>query len=438
MSIRTFRETLNYDAELPRTWRDSGARYDEEPTRAPRGDAEPQPAIVILGTRGIPACHGGFETFAERLALYLVGQGWHVTVACQSSDARPDDVWKGVHRRFHVSFGRGALCSVLFDARSVARAAIKAVRAGPNRPLILTLGYNTAIFGALFRVLGIGNVVNMDGVEWKRAKWSRPVKAWFWLNERIGALLADHMIADHPAIADHLCRHANRAKISVIPYGADAVTDAPVAQIAELGLTPGDYALVVARPEPENSLLEIVSAHAARPRACRLVVLGDYTPSRNDYHAAVLRAAGPNALFPGAIYDADLLASLRFHARLYVHGHRVGGTNPSLVEALGAGLPILAHDNVYNRWVAGPEMSYFSDIESCAQEMDYLLGALPSDNVLPIQRAAAQARFNSSFRWPMVLDAYQSLLGERTTIKSSRRLHGASKRGVGTDRLPGR
>ena len=404
---------LNARVSPTLAWPRAGVEFRDDgwDSRAPQLEPEGPPSVIILGCRGIPASYGGFETFAERLALHLNDHGWDVTVACQTEEARPSDIWRGIRRVFHAGVGRGELASIIFDARSVVAATRAAIGSGRDQPVILTLGYNTAVFGLLFRMLGIPNVVNMDGVEWRRKKWSRPVQAWFWANERMGALLADHMVADHPAIATHLSRHSPSNKLSVIPYGAHPVVDAPTSPITALGLNPGGYALVVARPVPENSILEIVTAYSSKPRDYRLVALGDYHPDQNGYHAAVIQAAGPGVIFPGAIYDRDTLEALRFNARLYVHGHTVGGTNPSLVEALGSGMAVLAHDNVYNRWVAGPEMRYFSDTQSCAEAMDDLLTSSSApENVLAAMRAAARERFIETFTWPMVLDAYEKLL----------------------------
>lgn len=359
------------------------------------------PRLAILGTRGIPAAHGGFETFAERLALHLTTRGWAVTVACQVSDAGPHPAaWRGVLLRHHQPRTGGPLGTMEMDLRAVLGTLRRA-------DLALTLGYNTALFGLLLRAAGIPHLMNMDGIEWRRAKWSRPVRGWFWLNERAARFAADHLVADHPAIAAHLARHTAVSRITTIPYGADSVTAADPALLAPLGLGAAGHVLAIARVEPENSVLEIVQGFSARPRGLPLVVLGRLDPARQPYHAAILAAASAEVLFPGAIYDPGVVAALRFHARLHVHGHRVGGTNPSLVEALGAGNPVLAHDNPFNRWVAGPAMAYFQDAATCGAAFDRLLA--PGAD-LPAMAQAARARHAEAFRWPDVLDAYEALL----------------------------
>ena len=363
---------------------------------------ERKPALQILGTRGVPARHGGFETFAERLALHLAARGWDVTVYCHVTGrgAPVEDDWRAVRRVLIPVGTRGALGTAIFDWRSTLRASR---RSGP----VLVLGYNTAAFCALLRLRGLPTVINMDGIEWRRVKWSAPMKGWFWLNERLGCWLGHQLVADNPGISDHLATRVDRRKITMIPYGADAVADADVAPVRALGLVPKQYAIAIARPEPENSVLEIVRAFSRRARRAKLVVLGDLAPDRNRYHKAITNAASDDVLLPGAIFDTGVVAALRCHARLYIHGHQVGGTNPSLVEALGAGNPVLARDNVFNRWVAGSSALYFGSEQACADLLD---GVMEDDRTLAAMSAAARDRHARQFTWERILQSYEQLL----------------------------
>lgn len=357
--------------------------------------------LRILGTRGVPAAHGGFETFAEQLALYLVKRDWRVIVYCQDDGAGPtvEDRWQGVERvRFKVA-AAGPKGTIVFDWRSTAHAA-------RHRDLCLTLGYNTALFCALLRLKGVPNLINMDGIEWSRAKWGPVAKSWFWLNERAGCWLGNHLVADHPQIKAHLQTRVAAAKITTIAYGAEAVAEAPLAPVHALGLQAGQFLTLIARAEPENSILEVVQGFSMKPRGRQLVVLGHYDAA-NGYHRAVRSAAGPEVKFVGAIYDKAVVRSLRFHSAAYVHGHQVGGTNPSLVEALGAGNPVIAHDNRFNRWVAGDGARYFSGAESLSQCMDELL---PTPGALDDLRVHGQHRFETQFTWRKVLGEYETLL----------------------------
>ena len=357
--------------------------------------------LRILGTRGVPAAHGGFETFAEQLALHLVRRGWRVVVYCQDEGqgSMVEDQWQGVDRvRFQVA-SPGPKGTIAFDW-------LATVHAAQHRDLCLTLGYNTAVFCAWLRLKGVPNLINMDGIEWSRAKWGPLAKAWFWLNERAGCWLGNHLVADHPQIKAHLQTRVSAAKITTIAYGAQAVQSAPLEPVHALGLQSGRFLTVIARAEPENSLLEVVQGFSAKPRGQTLVVLGHYEP-HNDYHRAVKAAASAEVKFVGALYDPLVVQALRFHCTAYVHGHQVGGTNPSLVEALGAGNPVIAHDNRFNRWVAGDGAAYFSSAQTLSEQLDQLL-AQP-ERLAQLGRHSHE-RFNTMFRWDHILSQYERLL----------------------------
>ena len=357
--------------------------------------------ILILGTRGVPSQHGGFETFAQDIALYLTARNHRVTVYCQCDRNTPahEDMWKGVRRVFFPA-GDGAVGTVRFDLAAVRHAA-------REKGVVLTLGYNTGVFNYLLRWRKLPTVMNMDGIEWKRAKWSPMHRAWLWFNEIAGAHASDHLVADHPEISTHLQRHSQPAKITVIPYGARALQSASIDPVVRLGLQPKDYFLVVARAEPDNSILDIVQAYSVRLRKTPLVILGKYSPDNSAYHRKVLQAASPGVKFLGAIYDREIVQSLRFHAKAYVHGHRVGGTNPSLVESLAASNAIIAHNNQFTRWVAGEKAQHFDDSESLAQIFD----SVEADpTLLPAMELGSKIRHEESFEMDRVLAAYETLL----------------------------
>lgn len=358
----------------------------------------PNKTLRILGIRGVPAAHGGFETFAERLAPYLVERGWRVIVYCQEEGTGPmfQDRWEGVERVRIPVKGDGARSTIVFDWLATRHAAA-------HRDLCLTLGYNTAVFCALLRLKGVRNVINMDGIEWSRAKWGPVAKTWFWLNDWAGCWLGDHLVADHPEIKVHLSSRVRPDKITTIAYGADRITAMPDDAVRALGLVPGRYLTLVARPEPENSILEVVTGFSKRPRGMQLAVLGNYNDA-NAYHRAVKAAAGPEVRFLGAIYDRPVVQALRFHSAAYVHGHQVGGTNPSLVEALGAGNAVIAHDNRFNRWVAGEGALYFSDADSLSAAIEASISRLPA------MKEASLRRFEDGLTWNSILGQYEVLL----------------------------
>lgn len=368
--------------------------------------------LVILGIRGIPAAHGGFETFAAHLAPWMRDHGWDVTVYCQGSEtgAVHEDHWENIHR-IHIPVKRnGTPGTIEFDVKSTLHAL--------ERPgLFLTLGYNTGFLSSIVRARGRTNLINMDGLEWKRAKYSLGAQAYLWVNERLAARAGTRLIADHPSIADHLATRADRAKIDMIPYGSPRIDEADPAPLAALGLEPGRFLTLIARPEPENSILEIVSAFSRKPRGIKLAVLGKYGENHR-YQKRVLAAGGPEVIFTGAIYDPPTVRSLRFHSLAYMHGHQVGGTNPSLVEALGAGNPIIAHDNQFNRWVAGDAGLYFADTDQCDARITQLLA---DPDLCRAKSAAAVQRWSDAFSWPTILEAYREVAEAALTGSPARR-----------------
>lgn len=357
--------------------------------------------IAILGTRGVPASHGGFETFAEHLSLYLLKKGWKVTVFCQKENGSIErDTWHGVTRIIVPAKGRGALASVSFDLK-VAWLARK------QKGVLLTLGYNTAVFNVIQRFWQQKNIINMDGIEWKRDKWGAVAKLWFWMNERIGCMVGNHLIADHPQIKKHLSTRVYSKKITMIPYGGDYIESADVKLIGKYGISPNKYSVVIARPEPENSFLEIVEAFSSKKRNHNLVILGNFDYERNGYHKKVIDAASDEVLFLGAIYESNIVSALRYFSAFYIHGHTVGGTNPSLVEAMGAGCAIIAHDNEFNHWVAGDDQLYFNSKESLNELFDkYFL----DENVKDRMKQSSKIRFHENFEWHIILDEYEKLL----------------------------
>jgi glycosyltransferase involved in cell wall biosynthesis len=366
--------------------------------------------LSILGCRGIPAKYGGFENFAERLALYLTSKGWLVTVYCQpeeDSQEIREEYWNGI-RIINVPVPIvGAIGSIIFDWKSTLHVA-------QEDGLILVLGYNTALFSFWCRLKGKTNLINMDGIEWRRAKWKLPEKAWLYLNEWAGCWLGNHLIADHPQITTHLRSRVPASKITMIPYGTEPVKQADVTLLQAYHLLPNQYALVVARTEPENHLLEIVSAFSRQKRGFKLVVLGRYLPERFSYHQQVLDTASDKVQFLGTIYDQSIVQALRFYARLYIHGHSVGGTNPSLVESLAASCPILAHDNRFNRWVAGTGAHYFQDESDCAQKLKQLLN---NPKELALMKQASWKRYQEDFSGQKDLKAYEDLLTKYAKLR---------------------
>ncbi len=390
-----------------------------------------QKTVRILGTHGVPAAYGGFETAAENVALFLASRGWRVIVYCQLEGTGPlrEDTWNGLERVLIPVDTPGWRGTSRFDLLSIRHAA-------RSRDLCLTFGYNTAILNTLQRVKGIPNVINMDGIEWSRARWGFLRQAILYVNERIACVVGNHLIADHPEIETYLLTRAPGRKLTTITYGAHSATDAPAAVPRAHGLEPGRYLTLVCRPIPENSIAELVRGFSRRPRGYKLAVLGGYTPAEDPYHREVVESASGDVLFLGSIYDKAEVEALRYHSAAYLHGHTVGGTNPSLVEAMAAGNPVIAHDNPYNRWVAQDAAVYFETEEDVADRLD---GLLSSPARLEQMGAASRARHGAEFTWEHVAGQYEQLLlrflpGLGRCLRSPRRSSTRSERALGRAR----
>ena len=283
--------------------------------------------------------------------------------------------------------------------------------------ICLTFGYNTGAFNALQRIRGIPNVINMDGIEWSRKRWGLFRQAILYVNERLAAWFGNELIADHPELNVYLQTRAPARKITTITYGAHQLDNAPTAPVEGLGLQPKQYLTLIARAIPENSIRELVEAFSAKTRGVQLAVLGEYNAESDAYHREVLGAASDEVLFLGAIYDPAAVQALRYHSLGYLHGHTVGGTNPSLVEALASRNPVIAHNNKYNRWVAGSAGLYFNTTADAELCIDRLL----EDGELAAQlSSSAGERFESEFTWDRVAGQYENLLRKSQVAHRSR------------------
>jgi len=376
--------------------------------------------VRILGTHGVPAAYGGFETAAENVGLYLRDQGWNVIVYCQIPGEGPTttDEWNGLQRVLVHEPHEGWKGTSAFDLTTVRHA----MREHEDGDVWLTFGYNTGVFDIIPRLRRIPNVINMDGMEWTRRRWGVLKQGILLANERLAGWVGDVLIADHPVIATYLRRHFGTRRVQTITYGAHEVLEAPTAPVEELGLEPGRYATIVCRPIPESSVLEIVQAWSAAERGMPLVVVGPYGDD-DPYHVAVRAAASDEVVFPGAIFEPERIQSLRFHSAVYLHGHTVGGTNPSLVEAMAAGNAVIAHDNPYNTWVAGPDNAYFTGADDLAGLLDDVLS---DDSRRRRMGAASRKRFRDEFTWTKIGAEYEHAL--RTAL--ARRGHAQQETGV--------
>jgi len=366
--------------------------------------SDPRPAsvsmrIAILGTRGIPNRYGGFEQFAEYLAFGLRERGHEVAVYLPGFHPFKEPELNGVTLIRKPSPERllGSAANFLYDYLCLKDAVRQCF------DLVLECGYGTASPSYLIVPLGRTKVVtNMDGLEWKRSKWSPAVQRltrWF---EELAVRRSHALVADNLGIQEYLAR-AYGVHSHYIPYGADPVASAGVGHLGRYGVAAGNYALAIARLEPENNLEMLIDGYMlARPDFPLLIVGNHLTP----YGSALQeRCKGfPAIRFLGGIYDKPVIDSLRHHALLYFHGHSVGGTNPSLLEAMACGSFISAHDNTFNRSVLGGNALYFTTPKDIRNHLVsapvHLREAFVASNF---------AKLDKDFSWCSVIDRYEAL-----------------------------
>jgi glycosyltransferase involved in cell wall biosynthesis len=364
--------------------------------------------IAILGTRGIPAHYGGFETFAEKLAVGLCERGYDVTVFCESGESSLPKSFRGVSLRYASAAPRGPLGTILYDLRSLWAARKK-------YDVVYMLGYGAAPFCLIPRLWGAEVWINPDGLEWARAKWGTVAKTYFRLMEWSSIHAANRIIADAEAIRESLSsRHGRIDECTVIAYGCDLVETPPSPeQLTEWQIEPGGYYLVVCRLEPENHVLEILRAFQRSRSQRKLVVVGNHFSGTR--YVSLLRAIeDPRIQMIGTVFDEAKLTCLRYHSFAYMHGHSVGGTNPSLLEAMGCRNLIFAHDNPFNRETLGASGIFFADEQELTSKIDNAEeGSIDLDRL----RLDSMSRARLNYRWDDIVSKYAALLG-RITDKS--------------------
>ena len=355
--------------------------------------------IAMIGTRGIPAAYGGFETAVEEVGKRLVERGHRVTVYTRGSERRERE-YLGM-RVIHLPALRQKQLETLSHTALSTLHAI--TRKAPDAAFVFNAANSPLV--PLLRGRGIPVALHMDGLEWKRSKWGARGKAYYRWAEEFGVRWADGLIADAPGIAEYY-RTEFGVPTELIRYGAPILDTAPVEGIRDLGLESGGYHLVVARFEPENHVLEIVEGYRASSATIPLVVVGS-APYGAEYTQRIQAAAegDPRIRLLGGVFDQDLLDALYFHARTYVHGHSVGGTNPSLLRAMGAGTAVVAWDVTFNRETLDDLGWFFED----ADEAERHFSALEGDTEIPALAAAVKERARAHFRWDDVTSAYEDL-----------------------------
>jgi len=357
--------------------------------------------ISMVGTRGVPAAYGGFETAVEEIGARLVERGHAVTVYCRNATGERRDTWRGMTLKH--------LPALHFkSAETLSHTALSATHIAMTHNTDIAFVFNAANSPLLplLRACGIPTALHVDGLEWMRDKWSGAGRNYYRFAERFGVRNADALIADAQGIADYYTSEYN-APTELLTYGTQIVDGAAHDRLAELDLEPNGFHLVVARFEPENHVDVIVRGYQRSTATLPLVVVGSAPYAHRHGEQITEAAAGDSRIrFLGGLWDQQLLDQLYANAFSYLHGHSVGGTNPSLLRAMGGAAPVLAWDVGFNREVAGTEAGYFAT----PSQLSALLENAEADAASFGERGERlRERARNTYDWDDVADGYEDL-----------------------------
>jgi len=374
----------------------------------PKGNSK----IAIIGSRGIPAKYGGFETAVEAVAPRLVEKGWNIFASCEGPrDQSKPAVYKGVNLfYFPVRPFFRIVYEVLYDVYSLVKSSLVC-------DYIYMLGYGAGLFFFIPKIVRKKLVVNVDGLEWKREKFNKLEKSILLTSERAAVAFADVIVADSKEIKKYI-EGRYKKKAVYITNGVDAPQlekwderkfSGQGLLKEDMALLPKDYWLAVARLEPENNIHVIVQAFLKSNSNKKLVIIGNFSSKKYQRHVLEILEdddAGERVILTGAIYDMNLLNMLRQNCFAYIHGHSVGGTNPTLLEAMSMKNLVIAHDNEFNREVGGQTTLYFKDAGDLAAKIDEIENEPDSFARL---KDAAYSRVLSNYSWQDIVEEYDKL-----------------------------
>jgi glycosyltransferase involved in cell wall biosynthesis len=354
--------------------------------------------LAILGTRGIPANYGGFETFAEELGTRLAARSHDVTVYGRSNNIQyRQKLYKGVKLAILPTIGTKHLDTVTHTFLSVLHAA-------PRRfDCILMCNAANAIFTLVPRLTGTPVALNVDGIERLRKKWGPAARAYYRISERLSTIIPNIVVTDADVIREYYLKEY-RAPSVMIAYGAHCDRTETTAVLDRLGVRPREYFLYVSRLEPENNAHVVIQAFEKVQTGKLLLVVGD-APYAQKYIDRLKATPDPRVRFTGAIYGTGY-RELQSHAFAYIQATEVGGTHPALIEGMGAGNCVIAKDTPEHHEVLGDSGLFFGDADSLTRQMDRTL-ADPA--LVERLRVSAQVRAKARYSWDAVTDAYEKV-----------------------------
>jgi len=353
--------------------------------------------IAIVGTVGLPAKYGGWETLVDQLTKRL-SSSYDFTVYCSAKKYEQKiSTFNGV-RLIYISLDANGVQSIIYDLLSM----LKAIRYADT---ILVLGVSGCVFLPILKFISCSKfIVNIDGLEWRRAKWGIFAKLFLKLSEAVGVYFADVVITDNKAINDYVKREYNRESI-LISYGGDHSVrlNRDDFILSRYGLEGLRYAFKVCRIEPENNI-DIIIKSFQFYNGLDLVIVGNWSNSKYGIHLKNKYEHLSHIKMLDPIYDQNILNQLRIACYIYIHGHSAGGTNPSLVEAMSLGIPIVAYDCVFNRETTCDQSLYFNSSETLINILDSLNAELLADVGLRLKQLA-----NQIYTWDKISSSYAKL-----------------------------
>ena len=358
--------------------------------------------IAILGTRGIPNHYGGFEHISEYVSAGLVKKGHSVTVYNSHNHPYTADTWKGVNIKhcYDPEYLIGTAGQFVYDLNCLMDARRE------KFDVVLLMGYtSSSVWGRLYPEKSI-IITNMDGLEWKRSKYSKTVQQFLMYAEKLAVKYSQFYISDSKVIKSYLEDKYN-ITTEYIPYGADLITEQEKEQLDINAALKEDYFLLMARMEPENNIETILEGFNYSNSHRSFKVLGD-TSNRFGKFIRHRFENDPRIQFKGAIFDTPKVRALQNNSYLYFHGHSVGGTNPSLLEAMASEALIAAHNNPFNKSVLHSDAFYFSN----ANEVRHLVETVQRKENEQLMVRNNLNKIAWQFNWEKIIDEYEAFIIE--------------------------